>query len=373
VSDPGGALTGERRRVERRATPRVSDLTLPEFRKIVLTALFFVTVLALFLWMVRTVVIAAILALILATYARPLYERLHRVARSDTGAALLTIVLVVLPILGILVYSFTELQGAATYISTHEREIVERIDQAARRLPFLQGRSFTEEIHQAVLVASNYGAAIVGELREELGQFAVSAAVFLFTTFYVLTDADAIAGYVRGKVPPRYGELAQALEANVRGVLYGAIYATLLTQTVKSVIILALNLAFGVPLAVVLAVVSFIIGFFPIVGSWAVYVPVALWLLIFRDALVPALLMLAVGFLGNTLFISMYLRPKIAAEKSRVLNFYWMFIGLVTGVYTFGLVGVLLGPIVIGILKATMDTVTARASWRLVEADADAG
>jgi len=65
----------------------------------------------------------------------------------------------------------------------------------------------------------------------------------------------------------------------------------------------------------------------------------------------------------------MYVRPKLAAEKSRVLNFYWMFIGLVTGVYTFGLVGVLLGPIVIGLLKATVDAVTAQASWRLLDAD----
>ena len=39
-----------------------------------------------------------------------------------------------------------------------------------------------------------------------------------------------------------------------------------------------MNLAFSVPLAAVLAIVSFIIGFFPIVGSWSVYLPVAAWL-----------------------------------------------------------------------------------------------
>ena len=37
-------------------------------------------------------------------------------------------------------------------------------------------------------------------------------------------------------------------------------------------------------LAAPLAVVSFIIGFFPIVGSWSVYLPVAAWLAVFRDA-----------------------------------------------------------------------------------------
>ena len=65
----------------------------------------------------------------------------------------------------------------------------------------------------------------------------------------------------------------------------------------------------------------------------------------------------------------MYLRPKIAADRSRVLNFYWMLVGLVTGVYTFGLSGILLGPVLIGLLKAVVDTVTTRGNWRIIDAE----
>jgi predicted PurR-regulated permease PerM len=155
-------------------------------------------------------------------------------------------------------------------------------------------------------------------------------------------------------------------------VLYGAIYATLLTQALKSGVIFLLNELFGVPLAGVLAVLSFIVGFFPIVGSWTIYVPVAAWLFVFRDSPVQAGLMILIGTLLNTIFISMYLRPKLAAERSRVLNFYWMFVGLVTGVYTFGLAGILLGPILIGLLKAVVDTVTATSSWRTLSREEDA-
>jgi predicted PurR-regulated permease PerM len=50
-----------------------------------------------------------------------------------------------------------------------------------------------------------------------------------------------------------------------------------------------------------------------------------------------------------------------------------MFVALVTGVYTFGLAGILLGPILIGLLKAVVDSVTAQASWRLLDADDGAG
>ena len=70
--------------------------------------------------------------------------------------------------------------------------------------------------------------------------------------------------------------------------------------------------------------------------------------------------------LVNTLFVSMYLRPKLAAERSRVLNFYWMFVGLVTGVYALGLPGLVLGPALIAVLKAVVDAVVAPTTWPAV-------
>ncbi len=370
--EPGAPAQDEdRRRIERRASPRVADLALPEFRRIVVTSTLFVVVLVLFLWMVRTVVIAAILAIIVAFYLRPVYRWiLARVGRPSI-AAFLALTAVVVPIIALSIYSYLEIRGAAAYLSQNQDEVVRRIDVALRRIPFLAGTTFTEQVREMVLVASNYGTTIAGELREAMVQLAVSTAVFFFTTFYILTDADTISAYVRGKIPPRYSELVTTLEGNVRGVLYGAVYATLVTQTIKSVVILLMNFAFGVPLAAVLAILSFVIGFFPIVGSWSVYVPVAAWLVIFRDAWFEAVVMLFVGFFGNTVLISMYVRPKLAAEKSRVLNFYWMFVGLVTGVYTFGIVGILLGPVVIGLLKAVLDTVTANQSWHLVDAEGE--
>ncbi|MFN2400106.1 MAG: AI-2E family transporter [Gemmatimonadaceae bacterium] len=360
--------TGDRRRVERRTSARVADLTLPEFRRIVLTSVLFTVVLVLFFWMVRTVVIGAILAVIVAIYLRPLYNLLRR-GMPPAPAALITLMAVVVPLIAIGVYSYLELREATAYVTAHQDEVVARIDAALNRIPFLRGATLTQQIRTLVSTATNYGSTVAQGASEAVVEVAVSVAVFFFTSFYVLTDAGAILRYIRSKIAPRYAELTASLETNVRGVLYGAIFATLVTQSIKSLIVLAMNLAFDVPLAVVLALLSFVLGFIPILGSWTIYVPVAVWLVIFRDNWAAAAIMLIVGFLGNTMFISMYVRPKLAAEKSRVLNFYWMFVGLVTGVYTFGLVGILLGPMLIGVLKAVFDTVTAHASWRLIESE----
>jgi predicted PurR-regulated permease PerM len=373
IEVPGEPGPDDRRQDERRHNSRLADLSVPEFRRITLTWLLTAVVVGLFLWMVRDVLIAGVLGIVIASYLRPLYRWIQRKTGKPMGSAVLTLLIVIVPVLGALAYSYTELVDVLGYISSHQTEVADRIDTAIRRLPFLGGVDATETIRRYVLLVSKSGTEIPGEVREAVVELSVAITIFLLTAAYVFTDADSIVSYLRSKVPKRYAELREALVTNVSGVLYGAIYSTLLTQSLKTLVIFLMNLAFGVPLAAVLAIISFIIGFFPIVGSWSVYVPVAAWLLVFRDSPVKAGLMLIVGFLLNTLFISTYLRPKIAAERSGVLNFYWMFVALVTGVYTFGLAGILLGPILIGLLKAVVDSVTAQTSWRLLDAEDGAG
>ena len=350
---------------QRGADPRLADLTVPEFRRIAVTAALFAVVLTMFLWMVREVLVAAFLGLVIAVYMRPLYRWTLERVRAPAAAAVFALSALILPVLALLAYSYVEIGGAAEYLAAHEVEIAARINAAFRQIPFLHDADISRGVRRLVAVASDYGARLPRVIGRLVVQLAVSAAVFLFTAFYVFTDTPGIVGYVRNHIPRQYTELAHALGGNARGVLYGAVYATLVTQTIKSVIMFGLLIVFGVPLAAVLALVSFVIGFFPVVGSWTVYLPVAAWLLIFRDAPVSALLMVAIGFSINTVFLSMYLRPKLAADRSQVLNFYWMFLGLITGVYTFGLAGILLGPILIGLLKAVVETIKTGTGWRL--------
>jgi predicted PurR-regulated permease PerM len=359
--------SSERRRVERRNQHRLVDLTLPELRRMLVTTLLFLIVTVLFLWMVRTVIIATILGIIVAVYTKPVYERLRAAIHSSTAAAALTIIIVVVPVLALLVYSYLEIKEVAEYLTAHQTEIVAKIDAAIRKLPFMQQANTRETVQRYVIATSDYGLRIPGIVRAALSGFAIAATIFVFTAFYILVDSERIGAYLRSKIPPRYTELMAALESNTRAVLYGAIYSTVLTNAIKSCVLLVLFLAFGVPLAGVLVIVSFIIGFFPIVGSWSVYVPVGLWLLVFKESPGQAIALVAIGFFFNTIYVSTYLRPKIAAAKSKVLNFYWMLVGLVTGVYTFGIVGVLLGPMVIGLLKAIVDTITSTGSWRLLD------
>ena len=350
----------DRRREDRRSTfVRLADYTIPELRKALVTTALMLAITTLFIYMVHEVVVAIIAGVVLGIYLIPFQLWGERRLSNEQLTAILTITLVTVPLVIVLAYSWNELSNAAEYLSEHRQEVAAQITEAIQRVPYGENLEVTEDMPRWVAAAANRSSEYVEALQETMDIIILSIAVFLFTVFYILTDHTGIARYLSSKVPGRYRELADEITENVRHVAYGALYATFLTQIVKSLIVLAMNLIWDVPLAVVLAIASFFIGFLPVVGSWSVYVPVAIYVMVFQENVIGGVLMLLIGFLGNTLFISMYLRPKIAAQKSRVLNFYWMFIALVTGVYTFGLVGIIIGPIVIGVLKAVFETVTA--------------
>jgi predicted PurR-regulated permease PerM len=148
----------------------------------------------------------------------------------------------------------------------------------------------------------------------------------------------------------------------VGGALRGALFAVMIDQTIKGVLILVMNLVFRVPLAVALALTTFLIGFFPLLGEWTIYIPISIYLLVFQHRPGAALAYFLIG-VAITISSSLVIRPKLAARSAQGFNFYWMLVGLVTGVYAFGIPGIVLGPAILGFAKAIMDTLVGEVKY----------
>lgn len=342
---------------------RLADVTLPELRRTIVTAALLLTVLYLFLGMLGSVLLAIVLGVVVGIYLSPVSAWIGDQIGSHAVGAVSAIVLLLLPVSAVLVYGYVELGRAASYLAENAGQVAGEVHQALIRLPLIGDVAALSTIERGIDSAVSLGSGLPGEMQGLLGGFFVASAVFLFTAFYVLTQSEDIIGYLRGSIPARYSALAETLESNTRGVLYGTIFGVLVTQASKASVLLILFFVLGVPLPVTLAVVAFFVGFFPVVGSWTIYIPAAGYLLIFDHSPARALILIAVGFGICTLFLSLYVRPKLAAERSGVLDFYWMFLGLVAGVYAFGVPGIIVGPLLIGLLKAIIDTVRARETW----------
>ncbi|HET9983543.1 MAG TPA: AI-2E family transporter [Longimicrobiales bacterium] len=354
-------LNVDRRREDRRSDfIPLAEYTVPELRKALVTAFVVLAVTALFVYMVAPVLVAAVAGVVVGAYLLPLERWLERRIGSRKLAAVVTILAVTIPVVAMLVYSWVEISDAAKYLDQHRNEVAAGISAGLRRIPFTESIQ-TPDVGNFIAKASAKAGKQADEIQEAASIIGVSVAVAIFTIYYILTDSPSIIRYLATKVPGRYRELTDEMSRNIKAVVYGALYGTFITQLAKSVIVLLMNLAFQVPLAIILAFISFFIGLFPVVGSWAVYIPVGIYLMVWRGDVWQGVTVILVGLLVNTIFMSMYVRPKLAAEKSHVLNFYWMVIALITGVYTFGLVGIIIGPVLIAVLRAVFDTITGEA------------
>jgi predicted PurR-regulated permease PerM len=185
-----------RRRLERRTDPTLAELTLPVLRRMMVTTMMFVIVLVLFLWMVRTVIIAAILGVIVASFTRPIYLWLFRKVPSKVVAATLTLMLLIVPVAALTAYSYEEVADVVGYIDTHQDEIATRIDASLHKFPFLQGASTGTAVRRYIIAASNYGTDVLSGLREAVTSLAIAATIFVFTVYYVLADATEYSVYL---------------------------------------------------------------------------------------------------------------------------------------------------------------------------------
>jgi predicted PurR-regulated permease PerM len=100
----------------------------------------------------------------------------------------------------------------------------------------------------------------------------------------------------------------------------------------------------GLPAPIFWAIVMAFLSLLPVVGSWPVWLPAAIWLFSTghwgRGVIV---LLLCGGVAGTT---DSLLRPLLIGGRSR-LNGLLVFISVLGGIACFGMLGIVLGPIVV--------------------------
>ncbi len=343
-------------------TRRLSELTVEDAKRVVVYAAAVALAVWLFVALVGQVLVALLLGIVAAAYLLPVQVWLERRLRARAGSALITIALIVVPLAATVGYGWYEMSGYSAEVQDEQRRrhIVEGISQSLS--PYVAVENTRAVLQNAFGQALVRSGEAIREYKERTAMLLVSATVFFFTLFYVLTQRVRLAAYIKLRVPGDFLPFYERLGENVGGALRGALFAVMIDQTAKAAVILLMNLVFGVPLAVALALVTFLIGFFPILGEWAVYIPVSIFLLVFQQRPGAAAAYFLIG-VTMTVCSSLFLRPKLASRSAERFNFYWMLVGLITGVYAFGIPGIVLGPAILGFAKAIMDTLVGDVKY----------
>ena len=184
-------------------------------------------------------------------------------------------------------------------------------------------------------------------------QVFIGIALVLFLVFYLLRDGDDFVRWVEG-LSPLASRDTKHLFKKVNQTMWGSVIGHTFAAVVQAVVAgFGLWLA-GIPNVVFWTVVMAILAFLPLIGAFLVWAPAAAYLVLV-DQVVPGVLLFVYG-LTIVSMIDYYARPLVIDQSAR-LNPGVILVGVFGGLYTFGFVGLFVGPIIIGVLAATLETI----------------
>jgi predicted PurR-regulated permease PerM len=222
---------------------------------------------------------------------------------------------------------------------------------------WLQRQRFGRDIPNLDVVLKMGAARIAGIVTEGAGLLARSIAVLvvnliimLFALFFFFRDGDAIMSRLRRVLPfdpsfreGRIRETAALIQASISAGLIVAIVQGAVGGFTFAMLGLGAPVFWGVTMA-----------FFSLLplGAWIVWLPVAVWLFLTGEA-GRGVALLAIGAGGISL-IDNFLRPILLAGRTQ-MNGLLVFISLLGGIAAFGLIGLILGPVIMATAISFVD------------------
>jgi predicted PurR-regulated permease PerM len=174
--------------------------------------------------------------------------------------------------------------------------------------------------------------------------------VVFFTLFFLFRDGPRIVRHTLALLPLTH-EQAKKLLQGISDTIVASVYGSVAVGVAQGFLT---GLAFwilGLPSPIVAAVLAAVASLIPVVGTGLVWVPGAVLLLLSGHG-VKALILLVIGS-AIIAQVDVVVRPYVVSESSK-LNGLLIFFALLGGIEAFGIMGVIIGPVVISITIAVL-------------------
>jgi predicted PurR-regulated permease PerM len=206
-------------------------------------------------------------------------------------------------------------------------------------------------VRQGASRAGEYMATELGAVIRNIVLFLFELFVMLFALFYVLRDGDSILNQLRHLLP--FEEtMTDRMLAEARELIFASVTTSLVIAAVQGMLCGGAFAIVGLGSAVFWGVVMGFLSLLPVVGAWPIWIPAALWLFSTGHT-VRALVLIAIcGALGAA--IDNILRPVLLGGRAS-LNGLLVFISVLGGIAVFGVLGIVLGPIVVATAVGILD------------------
>jgi predicted PurR-regulated permease PerM len=323
------------------------------FRKFLVIAVI-VSLLVASFFLLKPILMSIILGLILAFIFSPIYNLIYRVTRSPNFSAtfvcIILILLIVLPI-----WFFTPMvidQVFKVYLSAQKTDFVVILKQIFPS--FFSSQQFSTEIggmmHTFVVNTANSLLNALSEVITNFASLALQVLVILFTFYFTLRDKEQLGDYVKS-LSPFSKDIEHKLFKYSKDITASVLYGQVLIGIIQGIILAIGLFIFGVPNALLLSIVAIIAGILPILGPMAVWIPVLVYLLVVGNT-GSAIGILVFGLIASN--IEHILRPMFISRMTQ-LHSGIVLIGMIAGLFLFGVLGLIIGPLILAYLIVILD------------------
>jgi predicted PurR-regulated permease PerM len=207
--------------------------------------------------------------------------------------------------------------------------------------------------------AGRFGESMAGEVGRVVRNivvFVFELFVMLFALFYFLRDGDAVLNRFRFFLPFEE-EMREKMLGEARELIFASVTTSLVIAAVQGLICGGAFAIAGLGSPVFWGVLMAFLSLLPVVGAWPVWIPATIWLFSSGHPGRAVTLIVICGGIGST--IDNILRPVLLGGRSS-LNGLLVFISVLGGIAVFGVLGVVLGPIVVATAVGIVDVYSSK-------------
>ena len=298
---------------------------------------------------------AAVFAVIFHSLNERLEQKWGRTLSSALTTAGVTLILIVPALLLMILFVREGIDATrgiqASMVADQYGAFSRAWDWIAKHVAAQSAVDLPELVRQGTSRLGGYLASELGAVLRNIVLFLFELVVMLFALFYFLRDGKEIMERTRLFLPFETS-MRERMLGEARELISASVTTSLIIAAVQGVLCGGAFAMVGLSASLFWGVVMGFLSLLPVVGAWPVWIPATIWLFS-TGHFARALLLIAIcGGLGSA--IDSILRPVILGGRSS-LNGLLVFISVLGGIAVFGVLGVVLGPIVVATAVGILD------------------
>ena len=307
---------------------------------------------------------------VLAIAFHPVHERLvRRTARVSLSALIcsaLVVVVLVIPLLFMIGVAVNQLLALRYYLqqTTTEGGTIPVLAPFQQSFEWVSSRLgidtaavvawIEQNANELARVTAEYSLAIAANVTSVVVSFIFT----IFAMFLLFRDGERIVAAIVDVLPFERAR-SEAMLVHIRDVIYGSVYGVIVIALLQGTLCGLMFWILGIPSAALWGTITVLTSVLPLVGAAAVWVPGTVFL-VFSGHWVKAIV-LAVWGTAVISGVDNFLRPKLVGGRVG-LNELVMFFALLGGLQVFGVLGIVLGPVVFAVAASILEVLSGRTA-----------